>query len=310
MFFYIVDDDIVIRSMLMEIIEDEDLGVIAGEAEDGTLIDGNLLTLKKTDILLIDLLMPKRDGLQTIRNIKPEFKGKIIMISLVESKELVSKGYSLGIEYYITKPINKIEVISVIKKVSERIRLEKSILNIHQSLSNIIALDQIFVHEQAASLVPTIIDSGQILLSDLGIMGESGYRDLLNILEYLFQCERTETFTNGFPRLKDIFLQLAQKKLGNSVSQSEVMREMKASKQRVRRTIYQSLNHLSSLGLDDYSNPIFENYAPKLFEFKTVRDRMAELKKEQALSNTLVRINAKKFIQTLYFEAKRLMSEH
>jgi two-component system response regulator YcbB len=309
MFFYIVDDDIAIRSMLAEIIEDENLGVIAGEAEDGIHLNAQLASLKRSDILLIDLLMPCRDGLETIRHIKPLFKGKIIMISQVESKELIGKGYSLGIEYFITKPINRIEVVSVIKNVMEKITLEKSLLNVYHSLGNVLSIDSSLAYEQTASLEPAIIDSGQFLLSELGIVGENGCQDLLNILDYLLQYEKEQTFTNGFPRLKDIFITIAQKKLGASASHSALKKETKASEQRVRRTIYQSLNHLSSLGLSDFSNPTFENYAPKFFDFEIVRGRMAELKSEKTLPTSLIRINAKKFIQTLFFEAKRIMSE-
>lgn len=49
------------------------------------------------------------------------------MVSQVESKELIAEAYSLGVEYYIIKPINRIEVLTVVRKVIERIRLEKSI---------------------------------------------------------------------------------------------------------------------------------------------------------------------------------------
>ena len=65
--FYIVDDDEVHRLMLARIIEDEDLGEIIGEAEDGSMLDKNLMILKYVDILFIDLLMPVRDGIETIR---------------------------------------------------------------------------------------------------------------------------------------------------------------------------------------------------------------------------------------------------
>src|SRR3954451_10304487 len=102
--FYIVDDDEVHRLMLARIIEDEDLGDIIGEAEDGFMLEKNLMILKYVDILFIDLLMPVCDGLETIRRLKGEFSGKIIMISQVESKELIGEAYTLGVEYYISKP--------------------------------------------------------------------------------------------------------------------------------------------------------------------------------------------------------------
>ncbi|MBJ3788155.1 transcriptional regulator, partial [Bacillus sp. OA1] len=58
MFYYIVDDDEVFRSMLSQIIEDGDLGEVIGEADDGAFIEADQLNFKKVDILFIDLLMP------------------------------------------------------------------------------------------------------------------------------------------------------------------------------------------------------------------------------------------------------------
>ncbi|EEM41105.1 Sensory transduction protein glnL [Bacillus thuringiensis serovar sotto str. T04001] len=141
MYFYIVDDEKAVRSMLAQIIEDEDLGEVIGEAEDGLSLEQQMVILKNIDILFIDLLMPNQDGIKTIRQIKPSFKGKIIMVSQVESKELIAEAYSLGVEYYIIKPINRIEVLTVVRKVIERIRLEKSIKNIQESLNMVLKLD-------------------------------------------------------------------------------------------------------------------------------------------------------------------------
>ncbi len=62
------------------------------------------------------------------------------MVSQVESKELIAEAYSLGVEYYIIKPINRIEVLTVVRKVIERIRLEKSIKNIQESLNMVLKI--------------------------------------------------------------------------------------------------------------------------------------------------------------------------
>ncbi|WP_144488030.1 response regulator, partial [Bacillus pumilus] len=85
------------------------------------------LHFKQVDILLIDLLMPGRDGIETIRHLQGSYNGKAVMISQVEAKEMVGEAYSLGIEYFIHKPINKIEIVTVLRKVKERIELETSI---------------------------------------------------------------------------------------------------------------------------------------------------------------------------------------
>jgi two-component system response regulator YcbB len=252
--------------------------------------------------------MPIRDGLETIRQIKPVFKGKIIMISQVESKELIAEAYSVGSEFYITKPVNKIEVLAIVQKVIELIRLEKSIKDIHNSLNAVLKFEQP-ADKQNALNQKSIRNSGQFLLSELGIAGENGSKDLLDILEYLYQNKQTYTLDNGVPILKEIFISLAKKRLGTSASEGELKKEIKATEQRVRRAIYQSLNHLASLGLADFSNWKFENYASKFFDFTTVRIKMTELKNGTILTTSLLRINTKKFIQVLYFEAQRVYSE-
>lgn len=309
MLFYIVDDDKTVRAMLAQIIEDEDLGEVAGEAEDGSLLDQQMLILKNIDILFIDLLMPIRDGIKTIRQIKPLFKGKIIMISQVESKELISEAYLLGVEYFIIKPINRIEVLTVIQKVMERIRLERSIQDIQKSLNTVLKLDNRQVMAEKSSDEKHIRTSSHFLLSELGIATESGSKDLLDMLDYLYQYEQDKTFSQGFPSLKEVFVHLAQNRLGQSAAEAELTREIKASKQRVRRAIYESLNHLASLGLTDYLNPKFENYASKFFDFATVRKKMTELDSDSTCSTSPSRIDTKKFIQILYFEAKRIYLE-
>lgn len=309
MLFYITDDDEVFRSMLSQIIEDEELGEVVGEAEDGSFLDAHTLAIRQVDILFIDLLMPNQDGIETIRSIGPLFKGKIIMISQVESKELIGEAYSLGIDYYITKPLNKIEVISVIKKVMEKIRLERSIKDIQKSLSNVFEWSS-SQNPKPLSEKKKITDWGQVLLSELGIAGENGSKDLLDMINYLFEYETNHTFEAGFPTLKDIHTHISLKKLGINATQEDVDRERKASEQRVRRAIYQSLNHMASIGLTDFANPKFENYASKFFDFETVRQRMTELKLASTIaSSTHTRVNAKKFIQVLYYEAKQMLAE-
>ncbi|SDD33510.1 DNA-binding domain-containing protein [Paenibacillus sp. cl123] len=304
--FYIVDDDPEVRSMLEQIIEDEDLGTIAGEAEDGAQIDIALLAMKQVDIVLIDLLMPVRDGIETVRELSGGFDGKIVMISQVESKELIGKAYSLGVEYYITKPINRLEVISVLRKVTERLRLQHSIKDIQKTL-NAIGLSGAAPAKEPSAGEKSIVSCGNYVLSDLGLIGEAGVKDLLEILDYLYRYESSNPLEQGFPQLLEIYQQIARKKLGPSATAAGIKKEIKAAEQRVRRSVNQSLTHLASLGLIDYSNPKFEQYATKFFDLSDIRIKMRELESEQASSPGLIRHNIKKFIQVLYLESKKLM---
>jgi DNA-binding NarL/FixJ family response regulator len=63
--------------------EQKMLGQVVGEAEDGSKVDAYTLTMKQVDIVIIDLLMPDRDGIETVRELLPSYSGKIIMLSQV-----------------------------------------------------------------------------------------------------------------------------------------------------------------------------------------------------------------------------------
>lgn len=304
--FFIVDDDEAIRSMLAEIIEDYDLGEVIGEAENGAAINGQLLTSKAIDILLIDLLMPIKDGIQTVQELKPDFNGRIIMLSQVEDKEMIGNAYSLGVHYYITKPINRLEVIGIIQNVMEHIRLKKVLCNIEKNLTALNPEKFFRIPSPATTSRNTITTAGQHLLAELGMISESGCNDLLYILDDLAQADNERPFGHEFPSLKDIFTNVATKKLGMlSPDQNEIKKESKALEQRVRRALFQGLIHLASIGVTDYTNPKFEEYAPKFFDFTEIRKIMLNLQNNIKPSISNSHINIKKFVKVLFLEAKK-----
>ena len=54
--------------------------------------------------------------------------------------------------------------------------------------------------------------------------------------------------------------------------QDDIKKESKSIEQRIRRTILAAINNLASLGSIDYTNPEFEYYAPRYFEFQEIRN--------------------------------------
>ena len=290
--FMLVDDDDAIRFMLQDVIEDYDLGEVALSLPDAETIDNDLLAGSQIDILIIDMLMPGRDGIQTVRAIHKDFQGKIIMLSQVEKKELIGNAYETGVNYYITKPINRNEVLSVIRTVSEHIRLKNFVHNIESNLQSALRPNEF--RQQAAPQPVSCRKKGEMILTELGISGEGGAPDLLMILDYLSQ---QTAGTDSFPSLKIIFTALAERK-----HSPDIQKEAKAIEQRLRRTIFQALVNLASLGIEDYGNPKFEDYAPRYFDFAEVRTMMRTLKNEERPMISQAHINSKKFIRTFFME--------
>jgi two-component system response regulator YcbB len=210
------------------------------------------------------------------------------MISQIENKEMVAKAYKNGIEYFIHKPVNRVEVTAVINNVLEKIQMEQSLLKIKESLNLFpFANEQNSPPKQTAK---TIIEN---IFSDLGILGENGSRDIEEIMNYLLR----NNIDIKSISLKSLYTEvLKTQKIDTSEN------AVKALEQRLRRAIIQALTNLASLGLTDYSHPKFENFATKFFDFHEVRLKMNEIDEKKTHRNS--RVNIRKFLHALYIEVK------
>ncbi|WP_192802960.1 response regulator, partial [Streptococcus agalactiae] len=108
--FYIIDDDPTITMILQDIIE-EDFNNTVVRVNNVSSKAYNELLIADVDIVLIDLLMPILDGVTLVQKIyKQRSDLKFIMISQVKDNDLRQEAYKAGIEFFINKPINIIEV--------------------------------------------------------------------------------------------------------------------------------------------------------------------------------------------------------
>jgi two-component system, OmpR family, alkaline phosphatase synthesis response regulator PhoP len=107
----IVDDEEVIRKFLR--IHLDKLGYEVKEAADG---EQAIEELGKDDfdLLICDILMPKKDGWEVIKEVKSNSKTKHLPVIVLTAKNEDSdmfKGYDLGANYYMTKPFTKAQLI-------------------------------------------------------------------------------------------------------------------------------------------------------------------------------------------------------
>ena len=117
---FIIEDDLSVISILEDIVERNGLGTVCGDSgEDG--VDLDRIMALNPDLILVDLLMPDKDGIQVVRELKERScPAKFIMISQVSSKEIIAKAYLAGIDFFINKPINLIEVRQVIGNLAKQ----------------------------------------------------------------------------------------------------------------------------------------------------------------------------------------------
>ena len=108
--FYILDDLLASVKVLQNIVETRNLGEVIGTNTDVDKAIPEILE-QNPDIVLVDLLMPKKDGISVVREIRELNKEiSFIMVSQVADKKMIQDAYEAGIEFFITKPNNRIEI--------------------------------------------------------------------------------------------------------------------------------------------------------------------------------------------------------
>ena len=74
------------------------------------------------DIIILDIMMPKKDGLQVCREVRKNSNVPIIMLSAKGEEFDKLIGLELGADDYITKPFSPREVVARVKAVLRRMR--------------------------------------------------------------------------------------------------------------------------------------------------------------------------------------------
>ena len=108
----IVDDEPPIREVLVYNLEKEGYNVI--EAEDG-ITAVNIATEQRPDLILLDIMLPKLDGLSVCKRIKNTYNVPILMLTAKDSEIDKILGLELGADDYITKPFSVRELVARVK---------------------------------------------------------------------------------------------------------------------------------------------------------------------------------------------------
>lgn len=86
------------------------------------------IAVKKPDLVLLDIMMPRMDGIECCRRIKESDETKDIKVVMVTTKseyERVKEAFVAGCDDYITKPIDKTELLTKIKDLLKFMNLRQ-----------------------------------------------------------------------------------------------------------------------------------------------------------------------------------------
>ena len=115
----IADDASFMRQMIREIIEPEGYEVV-GEATNG--MEAVELYLKlQPDLVTMDIVMPKRSGIEAVRGILAEDpRAQVVMCSALGQETLVMEALHAGAKNFIVKPFKPDAVISTLDRLVEK----------------------------------------------------------------------------------------------------------------------------------------------------------------------------------------------
>lgn len=264
---YLIDDDASVIAILKIMIEQKGLGTICGTASNG--VDAlEDLSYSQPDIVLVDLLMPLMDGITFVKKAKESFPAICyVMLSQVNSKDMIAQAYEAGVTFFIQKPVNGVEVVRVLNNVIDTLSMRRT-FNQVQSLLGIKDANPTAQESSSSHETPTAsynqpseekphIRKLRAILQKLGITGEGGSGDIITIVDYMIE----QGGDIGKFTVSELCVKFSP---GNA----------KSMEQRIRRTISAGLTNLANLGIEDYTNDTFQDYAGTLYGFEQVRKEM------------------------------------
>lgn len=272
--FYLLDDDVNTLQMVANLIEDHDLGRVIKQQTDPSIALREMPALA-IDICIIDYLMPKVDGSSVIQQIKAMPGGDsidFIMVSQVEETTMINQSYQSGAQLVIHKPLNAIAFKQVVKLVTERREMQTKLTQIRQFLSHsekpIESRDHVS-EKQRQRL--------EYLVTELGMMGEKGTEDIIRVCQLMLEKqERSERYFNA--------VLAATGERPQTISQ------------RMRRAIAKGLATVAHMGMEDFGQEIFQQYAYRLFDAQSIRDEIAMMRGRQSYGG---KVNLFQFISAL-----------
>ena len=118
----VVDDEKAIADIIKFNLEKE--GYVVETANDGQEGIDKVKRLKP-NLIILDVMMPKKDGFQVLKEVRAEYNTPILMLTAKEEEVDKVLGLELGADDYITKPFSMRELVARVKSNLRRVDYSK-----------------------------------------------------------------------------------------------------------------------------------------------------------------------------------------
>ena len=114
----LADDESRMRKLVKDFLSKKDIMVL--EAEDGEQACDIFFSDKDIALVILDVMMPKMDGWQVVREIRQYSKIPIIMLTAKADERDELLGFDLGVDEYITKPFSPKILVARVEAILRR----------------------------------------------------------------------------------------------------------------------------------------------------------------------------------------------
>ena len=136
---------------------------------------------EQVDLVILDIMMPRLDGLETARHIREDSHVPIIILTAMGEESDKVRAFDLGVDDYLTKPFGVGELLGRIKAVLRRSSWDQSFITDERISRGEIVVDmprhEVTVHGQSADLTPIEFNLLVYLMRHAGMV--LSHRDIL-----------------------------------------------------------------------------------------------------------------------------------
>ena len=142
----IVDDEKEIRDLIDIYLKGEGYDTLKAENGEEAL---NILEQQDVDLIILDIMMPKVNGIEACLRIREEREMPIIMLSAKSEDMDKILGLNTGADDYLTKPFNPLELVARVKSQLRRYKRFNNILaqvDAQERKENILEIDELSIN--------------------------------------------------------------------------------------------------------------------------------------------------------------------
>jgi DNA-binding response OmpR family regulator len=118
----VIDNDPSTAAVFKKLLVSKDYHVLTTNSSKESL---DIVQRVMLDLIILDLLMPEMDGWQLCQSIREMTRTPILIISAIESSEIITKTLNLGADDYLVKPVSSYTLLAHVKNLVRRHKTEE-----------------------------------------------------------------------------------------------------------------------------------------------------------------------------------------